>query len=167
MDDRPVFLIGFMGSGKSTVGRRLAVRLGWDFLDTDCLVQEREGCSIEQIFRDHGEARFRQIEAEVVADLVGLRKTVVATGGGLFLQAANRRRLKACGQTIWLDTPFDTCVARVGKGAGRPLWDPKDPVSFRVFFDRRAATYGLAETRLRVSTETADELVGRILAVFD
>jgi len=167
VNDRPVFLIGFMGSGKSTAGRHLADRLGWNFLDTDKRIEEREGLSVEQIFHDQGEEKFRQMESELVAGMDGLTTTVVAAGGGLFLRAENRRRLKSLGRTIWLDIPFETCVSRVGQGAGRPLWRPEDPLVFRAMFERRAAIYALAEHRIRVATETADELVGRILAVFD
>ena len=155
-----------MGSGKSALGQRLADRLGWRFLDTDRLVEERDGRSIEQIFREDGEGKFRQIEAEVVEALDGLRKTVVATGGGLFLRAGNRRRLNSFGRTLWLDVPFETCVERVGEGTGRPLWPADDPLAFRALFDRRTASYALAETRLRVTRESADELVCRVLAVF-
>ena len=157
MDDRPLILIGFMGSGKSTLGQRLADRLGWEFLDTDQRVEERDGRSIEQIFREDGEGKFRQIESEVVEALDGLSKTVVATGGGLFLRAGNRRRLNTLGHTIWLDVPFETCVERVGEGAGRPLWAAGEPLALRAFFDRRSASYALAETRVRVLGESADE----------
>jgi shikimate kinase len=166
LTDRPIFLVGFMGSGKSTVGAALAERLGWAFLDTDTRVEERAGRTIEAIFREDGEARFRELEDEVVAGLDGLHRAVVATGGGLFLRFANRRRLRGLGHSVWLDVPLETCVGRVGRGAGRPLWDLSDRVGLRALFDRRAAVYALAETRLRVSTESADELVGRFLAVF-
>ena len=167
MNDRPVFLIGFMGSGKSTLGQQLADRLGWEFLDTDRLIEKREGLSVEQIFREQGEERFREIESELAASLAGRTKIVVATGGGLFLRAKNRSILKSCGSTVWIDVPFEICISRVGQGAGRPLWRPEDPLVFRAMFDRRAASYALAETRIRVASETADELVGRILAVFN
>ncbi len=167
LDDRPLFLIGFMGSGKSTLGCRLAQRLNWDFLDTDVLVEEAAGCEIEQIFRDHGEARFREIEEEVTRSLAGLTRTIVATGGGLFLSFANRRFLNFEGRTLWLDVPFETCVQRIGKGGGRPLWNAGERLGFRVFFERRRAIYALAQARLSVTTEAADELVGRVLAVFD
>jgi len=167
LDDRPLFLIGFMGSGKSTLGCRLSERLNWDFLDTDVLVEETAGCEIEQIFRDHGEARFREIEDGVARSLAGLTRTVVATGGGLFLSFANRRLLNSEGRTLWLDVPFETCIQRVGEGGGRPLWNPGKRLGFRALFERRRAIYALAQARLSITTEAADELVGRVLAVFD
>jgi len=156
-----------MGSGKSTLGRLLAERLTWEYVDTDSLVEEAAGCEIERIFREQGEGRFRQIEESVVGKLDGLSRTVVATGGGLFLSFANRRRLNSTGHTVWLDVPFETCVQRVGEGQGRPLWDPGERVGFRAFFERRRALYALAQTPLKVASEAADELVGRVLAVFD
>ena len=166
MDDRPIFLVGFMGSGKSSLGRRLAERLGFSFHDTDERVERREGREIAPIFREEGEAYFRDVEFEVLRGLDGRRGAVVATGGGLFLGAAQRRWMKRRGRTVWLDVPLDVCAARVGEGAARPLWHPEDPIAFRALFDRRSAAYALAELRLRAGAESADELVGRLLGVF-
>jgi shikimate kinase len=171
--DRPVFLIGFMGSGKTTVGRLVAERLGWDFLDTDDLVVEREGRSIEQIFSGSGEAGFRGAEWEAVQTLAGRRQCVVATGGGLFLEPRARRWLREQGSTVWLDVPFGECLRRVGPGAGRPLWAPEgpedDPSAFRSIFERRRAAYALAGVRVtagRPAREVAREVVARLGLVF-
>ena len=156
-----------MGSGKSALGRLLAGRLRWEFLDTDRLIEEREGRSIQRIFDEDGEARFRQIESEVLETLEGRRALVVAAGGGLFLDAGNRRRLKRFARTVWLDVPFEVCASRVGEGAGRPLWNSADPAARRRLFDLRAPVYALAEARLRAGARPADELVGEVLGIFD
>lgn len=167
MDSRPVFLVGFMGSGKSTLARGLAQRSGRRFLDTDEQVEQREGRSIQRIFDEDGEARFRRIEAGVLRELDGRTNLVVACGGGLFLQAAERRWMKRRGTTVWLDVPLEICSARVGEGGGRPLWMPTDPVDFRAFFERRRAAYALAEVRLRAGSAPSDRLVSRLMGVFD
>ena len=145
---RPIFLVGFMGSGKTTVGRRLADRLGLDFLDVDDLVVEREGRSVERIFRDSGEAAFRRAEWETLQSLDGRRGCVVATGGGVFQEAERRGWLRRRGITVWLDAPFSDCLQRVGPDAGRPLWNPTgDAEAFRALFERRRAAYALAAVR--------------------
>lgn len=163
-NDRPVFLIGFMGSGKSAVGRLLADRLGRDFIDTDDLVVEREGRSIERIFREAGEAEFRRAEREALQALAGRRECVVATGGGLFLGFFERCWLREQGTTVWLDAPFSACLGRVSSGAGRPLWAAgKDPEAFRALFEKRRAAYALAAVRVDAAG-SPDETAGRVLS---
>lgn len=155
-DDRPVFLVGFMGSGKSTVAARLAAALGWACEETDEAVERAAGRSIERVFREQGEARFRRLEGRALAAAAGRRRCVVATGGGAFCDAANRRLLKRSGRTVWLDVPLEVCATRVGPGRGRPLWDSADPVAFRAFFERRRAAYALAELRVASPESDAD-----------
>lgn len=166
LDDRPIFLVGFMGSGKSTLARLLARELGWDAVETDDEVARRAGRSVERIFADSGEAGFRELEREVLDSLAGRQRAVVATGGGMFSDAAARRSMKRRGRTVWLDVPLAICARRVGSGLGRPLWKPGDPVAFRAFFERRRAVYALAE--LRLASAAADpaawmrQLLGRL-----
>lgn len=164
--DRPVFLIGFMGSGKSAVGRLVADRLGREFVDTDDLVVAREGRSIESIFREAGEAEFRRVEWEALQTLEGRRHCVVATGGGLFLGFFPRLWLRERGITVWLDAPFAACLRRVGAGGGRPLWTAgDDPEGFRALFEKRRAAYALAALRVGAAgpaEETAREVLSRL-----
>jgi shikimate kinase len=170
LDDRPVFLIGFMGSGKTAVGRLVASRLGREFVDTDELVAERGGRSVERIFREAGEAEFRRLEWEALRTLAGRRLCIVATGGGLFRGFPQRRWLREHGITVWLDAPFSACLRRVGPGAGRPLWTAgRDPEAFRALFEKRRAAYALAAFRVGAAgaaDETAREVLSRLGSIF-
>ena len=116
-----LFLIGMPGSGKSTVGRALARRLGFIFHDADDELIRRTGVSIATIFEVEGEVGFRQREAQVVADLVGLRGIVLATGGGAILRADNRAQLKRNGEVIYLRASIEELVKRTQRDRNRPL----------------------------------------------
>lgn len=161
--NRPIFLVGFMGSGKTEVGRALAARLDWDLADTDALVEETAGKSIEAIFRESGEGRFRELEWDALKSLDGRERLVVASGGGLFLGALQRGFMRERGATVWLDIPFAVALARVGGAAGRPLWRSDDPVEFRAFFEKRRAAYALAEHAVTAHPASADDLAARIV----
>jgi len=162
--DAPIYLIGFMGAGKSTVGRMLAARLGWDFEDTDALVERAQGCSVEEIFRTVGEGRFREAEWAALCSLEGRKRLVVATGGGLFLGVAQRAFLRGQGVSFWLDAPLELVAGRVDDGSARPLWPIDDPLSRRAFFERRRAAYSLADIRIDASHGEAGELASAIEA---
>jgi shikimate kinase len=162
--DAPIFLVGFMGAGKSTVGRALAARLGWDFEDTDALVERAQGCSVEEIFRTVGEGRFREAEWAALCSLKGRKRLVVATGGGLFLGVAQRAFVRAHGVSCWLDAPLELVAGRVGNGSERPLWPTDDALSRRAFFERRRAAYALADLRIDASRGGGEELASAIEA---
>lgn len=108
-----LFLIGYRGSGKTTVGRVVADRLGWDFLDADSVLEARYGQTIREIFAAEGEAGFRDKEAALLADLCGRTNTVIATGGGIVLREENRERLKKYGFVVWLTADPATLLARI------------------------------------------------------
>jgi shikimate kinase len=109
----PLFLIGYRGTGKSTVARHLAERLGYDSVDADEEIERRAGKSIAAIFADDGEASFRDLESRLVVELAHLRRTVVALGGGAVLREANRMAIRAAGPVVWLMAPVDVIVARL------------------------------------------------------
>jgi len=142
-----------MGAGKSTVGRRLAERLGRSFVDTDELVEREARSPVERIIREAGEGAFRELEERALLALGDARGLVVATGGGLFLGARQRRRMKRLGTVVWLDVRPEVAAARVGAADGRPLWNLDDPVDFRLGFDRRRAVYALADVRVDAEGE--------------
>jgi shikimate kinase len=108
-----IFLVGLRGSGKTTVARLLAERLGWQWADADALLEARHGRSIRQIFAEEGEAGFRDKEAALLEELCGLRRHVIATGGGVVLRPENRQRLRAAGFVVWLTADAATLWDRL------------------------------------------------------
>jgi shikimate kinase len=116
---RNVILIGLSGSGKSTVGRLLARRLGWRFVDTDQEIRRRTGLTVEQIFRDRGEAAFRAIEAEIVRASCAGSRQVVATGGGAILDAENRATMLAGNTVVWLESGPEVLAERLSRSVKR------------------------------------------------
>ena len=119
-------LIGFMGTGKTAVGRRLARRLGWRFVDVDALIERGTGCSIPRLFAQRGEPVFRRLERRWIGRVIRGRRQVIATGGGAFLDPANRSLLKASGPVIGLTARPRAILARIG---GRTPWSgwPRPP----------------------------------------
>ncbi len=110
-----------MASGKSTVARQIAARLGWRAEDVDDLVEARERMTVAEIFARHGEARFRAAEREVLALLAPMRHVVVATGGGTFVDANNRAMINRDGVSVWIDVPLNDLVPRIPLDGRRPL----------------------------------------------
>lgn len=153
VDARNVYLIGPMGSGKTAVGRRLALLLGKEFFDSDAEIEKRTGVDIRYIFEREGEPKFRVREREVIADLTGLDDVVVATGGGVVLDAANRERLAATGTVVYLETDLDTLVRRTRSTKVRPLLATDDPraVFERLMEARRPLYEQLADLRIETT----------------
>jgi shikimate kinase len=151
MFGRPnVYLIGPMGSGKTAVGRRLAALLGKQFLDSDAEIERRTGVDVRFIFEKEGEARFRQRERDVIAELTTHEGVVVATGGGAILDAANRERLAETGVVVYLETTIDTLVRRTKSAKTRPLLLNDDPraVLERLMVVRRPLYEHTADLRI-------------------
>lgn len=124
---RTVALVGMMGAGKSAVGKRLAAKLGVEFRDADQEIEAAAGCSVSDIFERFGEPAFRDGERKVIARLLGEEPHVLATGGGAFINAETRARIKADAVSVWLRVSLDTMVARVGRRDTRPLLRNGDP----------------------------------------
>ncbi|MEO5705727.1 MAG: shikimate kinase [Alteraurantiacibacter sp.] len=119
--DRPIVLVGMMGVGKSTVGKKLALTLGLPFVDADEAIVEAAKMSIADVFDQHGEASFRDGERRVIARLLDGGRRVIATGGGAFVQPETRALIATRGTAVWLDCDVDTLVERVGRNSKRPL----------------------------------------------
>jgi shikimate kinase len=124
---RLIVLVGMMGAGKSTIGRRLAARLGLAFLDADSEIEAAAGMSISDIFEVHGEPHFRDGEARVIARLLESGPVVLATGGGAFMREETRNRVGAKAVSIWLKADADIIMRRVRRRADRPLLQTPDP----------------------------------------
>ncbi len=126
---RSVVLVGMMGAGKSTIGRRLSVRLRLPFLDADTEIEAAAGMSIPDIFEAHGEPQFRDGEARVIARLLDGGPAVIATGGGAFMREETRSRIGAKAVSIWLKADADIIMRRVKRRADRPLLQTADPAA--------------------------------------
>ena len=126
---RSVVLVGMMGAGKSTIGRRLAARLRLPFLDADTEIEAAAGMSIPDIFESHGEPHFRDGEARVIARLLDSGPSILATGGGAFLREETRHRISRQAVSIWLKADTDTIMRRVRRRADRPLLQTADPAA--------------------------------------
>ncbi len=125
--DRTIVLVGMMGVGKTTIGRRLASRLNLPFIDADAEIEVAAGCSIEDFFACHGEAKFRDGEHRVITRLLDRPVHVLATGGGAFMDSRTRARIVERGVSIWLRADVDLLLKRVGKRPNRPLLKTADP----------------------------------------
>ena len=155
--------MGFMGTGKSEVGRRLAQRLGRAFVDTDRLVEARAGKRIATIFAEDGEPAFRTLERAAVAEAAGRGGPVVAVGGGAVLDPENVRCLRAAGVLVYLTARPEIIMGRVGDGSTRPLLrdDPRTAV-VRLLAERGPVYAAAADITVETSERTADEVVGEI-----
>jgi shikimate kinase len=166
MTHQRIVLIGFMGSGKTTVGNLLAVRLGYAMVDTDILVEERAGMSVAEIFRLEGESAFRRREAEILDSLERRSAVVVATGGGAPAQPRNRAFFTRCPATFHLRVTLATAHSRTRGGAARPLLAQEENVVRRLY-EERLPLY--EELGIPVETEemTPPEVVDRIMLLLE
>lgn len=163
-----VYLVGFMGSGKTTIGLKLAQRLAWKFVDLDVVIEQQEGRSIAEIFARAGEAAFRKKENETLLRVMeesgqgGGR--VVALGGGTFAQAANFELLQnAKAITIWLECPLEELLLRCALMTNRPLF--RDEASFRQLYEQRLPFYRQAAFTVQTEASDPGEVVNRILSL--
>lgn len=158
-----LFLTGFMGAGKTTVGRLLAERLGVPFVDLDPEIERRAGSSVREIFAAHGEAEFRRLEREALAATLDYPEVVVATGGGTAAVEANARLLHAGGLVVFLNPSYSTIVGRIG-GRGktdRPLF--QDEAQAQALYRERLPAYRKADLTVDVApAEDAGEVTARI-----
>ena len=155
-----VYLVGFMGAGKTTVARALGRRLGWRVEDVDERIEARERKSVAAIFAQQGEPYFRQLERQTLVELLPERNVVVATGGGTFAEADNRALMLADGATAWLDIPLTQVLRRVPTDGRRPL--AADRARMEQLYLKRQLTYAMADVRIDGS-RPVPEVVDRLL----
>ena len=170
--NRPIFLIGYRGTGKSTVARQLAKRLGCDWVDADDLVEERTGRSIAQIFAAEGEPAFRELEAEVVREVCGRLRCVVALGGGAVLREDSRQSISAAGPIVWLRAGVASIMERLAADSStksrRPnLTSVGGREEIEAVLAARTPIYEgcatlIVDTEGKTAAEVADEIVARL-----
>jgi shikimate kinase len=162
-----IYLTGFMGSGKSTVGRALADQLGWRFIDLDEEIERIEGMSITEIFDQRGEPEFREIETRILRDYVRAIESgqphVVALGGGAFVREENFSLVSNHGVTVWLDCPLELIERRLAGFTHRPL--ARDPEKLRTLFAERSGGYSRADLRIQINGDVASGPVSEIKAL--
>ncbi len=156
----PIVLVGLMGAGKTSVGRRLAEKLGIPFVDADHEIEEASGKTIAEIFADHGEAYFREGERRVIQRLIGNGAQVLATGGGAYMNDETRARIQERGISVWLRASLPLLMKRVSKRQDRPLLKTDDPQAvMRNLMEKRYPVYGLAD----VTVESRDVQHGQMV----
>lgn len=160
-----IFLIGFMGSGKTTVGRLLAEGLGWSFADLDDLIVRAAGASVPEIFAREGEEGFRRRETEALRAAAAGRRQVVATGGGAACREENLALMLASGRVVALDVSAAEAIRRTGGRSGRPLLDGSaEPVAVATaLLERRQTFYARAHLRVETDGRTAREAAVAVL----
>ncbi len=158
-----IILTGFMGTGKSLVGKKLAKRLKMSYLDTDKLIEKREAAKIYRIFQEKGEDYFRRVETEIIKEVSSLDNCVISTGGGAILKAENLAALKRKGVTICLSAHPEVILKRTSKSQNRPLLKSKDRERAVLhLLRRRRSFYEKADFEVDTSELTTSEVVERI-----
>jgi shikimate kinase len=156
-----IYLVGFMASGKTTVGRALAARLGWRAEDVDALVEARERRTIPEIFAQHGEAYFRTAEREILRVLQPIRHAVISTGGGTFADPESRGLLLFDGVVVWVDLPLRDLIPRIPLDGRRPLAANREQLE--QLYEARVDTYRQAHLRVSAARASISTVVDRIL----
>jgi shikimate kinase len=162
---RTIVLVGLMGAGKTKIGRRLVARLNLPFFDSDNEIETAAGETIEEIFRQRGEAVFRDGERRVIARLLEQPPHVLATGGGAFMDPATRALIARRGVSVWLRADLDVLVARVSRRSNRPLLQRSDPRSVLAeLIERRHPVYAEADIVIDSSDGSAEQTTTRVIA---
>jgi shikimate kinase len=162
---RSIVLVGMMGAGKSSIGRRVALRLGIPFIDADAEIEKAAGMSISDIFAIRGEAEFRAGETRVIARLLESGPQVLATGGGAFVNPETRAAVAAKGISIWLKADFDVLLKRIRRRHDRPLLKTEDPgATLRKLMQERDPIYALADLTVQSRDVLHDRIVDEIVS---
>ena len=161
---RSIVLVGIMGCGKSTVGKRLAQRLGLEFVDADSEIERAANMTVAEIFAEHGEPYFRSGEERVIARLLQEGPQVLATGGGAFMSDATRSEIETNGLSIWLKVDFETVMARVRRRSTRPLLRNPDPEgTMRKLMAEREPVYARAQLTVTSKDVPHEAVVDQIV----
>ncbi|WP_245422445.1 shikimate kinase [Alsobacter soli] len=165
---RSIVLVGMMGAGKSSVGRRLALKLRLPFADADTEIEKAAGMTIPEIFASRGETEFRDGERRVIARLLAEGPQVLATGGGAYMSAETRQRIAEQGLSVWLKADADVLMRRVRKRSNRPLLKNPDPEgTLRRLIDERYPVYALSDLTVHSRDVPHDVVVSEIIGALD
>ncbi|MFC0213170.1 shikimate kinase [Paenibacillus chartarius] len=159
-----VVLVGFMGTGKSTVGTLAAARLGWSFVDSDAWIVQKSGMSIPELFAERGEAEFRRLETEAIRELLSGKGCVLATGGGAVLSAENRELMKEGGLVVALTASKEAIIERVQGDTNRPLLQGGVEERVTALLEARKGAYDFAEVKIDTERLSPEEVAERIVA---
>jgi shikimate kinase len=166
--DKSVILVGMMGAGKTSVGRRLAAMLGVPFRDADSEIEEAAGCTVSEIFERFGEPAFREGERKVIARLLGEAPHVLATGGGAFMDPDTRARIKQSAISIWLKADIELLLERVGRKDTRPLLRTHDRrATLQALLASREPVYAEADITVISDAGPQETVVKRVLAALE
>ena len=158
-----IVLVGFMGSGKSSVGRKLARRFGAPFVDVDAWIESSAGCRIRDLFAREGEPAFREREKAALREVLSVKGCVIATGGGAFADEENRVLLRSYAPVVYLDTAVETLLERLAADHGRPLLRGEDREEVvRALLSRRVPGYRTADVTVRTDGRTVEEVAGQV-----
>lgn len=158
-----VVLIGFMGTGKSTIARKLADRLGWAIMDSDQWIEASEGMSISKIFKIKGEAYFRQLESEAIQQIMKQKKQVIATGGGIVMVEGNQKCMMDNGLVVTLKADAKTIINRVSRDRNRPLLKGNVRGKVHQLLSERKNAYDFAHIQIDTSFSSIDDIVEQII----
>ena len=161
-------LTGMMGVGKSTIGKNLAKKLKYNFIDVDKLIEKKEGLSINLIFKNKGESYFRKIENETTLNELKKNNSVISLGGGAFLNNAIRRNSKKYSISFWLDVPIEKLIGRLSKSSQRPLLYKKNisETVKKIYFERKKI-YNEADFRIKCGSLKSEDIVNEILNLYE
>jgi shikimate kinase len=161
---RSIVVIGLMGAGKSTIGKRLAQMLGLGFIDADAEIESVSRMSIPELFEAYGEPEFRDLERRVIKRILRSGPRVLATGGGAFMNEATRRTIAKAGVSVWLKAELDVLMERVGRKGNRPLLKTADPrATMQSLMDQRYPVYGLADVTIQSRDEKKDVMAMEVI----
>jgi shikimate kinase len=162
-----IVLVGFMGTGKSTVGRFLAEKLGWEFIDTDHYIEKQEGTSIPELFANRGEMYFREVEKGAIRDILSKSNQVISTGGGAVLLKENRAYMKQNGFVVALTASVETIIQRVGGDRNRPLLQGKPQEVVPHLLEKRKHAYDFADVKVSTDKLRVEHIAHRILVFYN
>lgn len=163
MNRSNIVLIGFMGAGKSSVGKLLADKLGWTFIDTDLRIEKQQQQKILSMFQEHGEAYFRQLESQAIEEVLNGQEQIIATGGGAVLAEHNRQLMLAGGYVVALKAEPEVIVRRVRSDQSRPLLQGDLEEKVHNIMEQRKHAYDFAHTVIDTSELTTEEIANLII----